>query len=332
MNPNATGLFSTTAFQGKIIGVTGAASGIGKSMTDLFTHMGASVFMMDRNLDRLEETEALFKSQGKDVHAVPTDVSKWEDLENAVKVLREKWGRLDGWVNNAGVNAVAPISEQPEEAFRNCWEINTLAAWRSLKLTHDLFPKVGGAIVNISSILGSHTRPGNMAYASSKAALEGLTRAMAIEFAPRRLRVNCIIPGNIRVQPTVEELQSRGVDYPEYFYLSAKLFDFMAMYAQPIRPNSGPEDIANMAAMLLSDACPFMTGESLIIDGGLNVEMRSIIEYTSQEMLESIVPAIQMRERRDQLKAEAIARGDVAPNASATRPENALKRDNNKVR
>src|SRR5690606_12974064 len=152
--------------------------------------------------------------------------------------------------------------------------------------------------VNISSILASNTRPGNMAYASSKAALEGLTRAMAIELAPRRLRVNCIVPGNIRVQPTVEELKSRGIEYPEYFYLSAQIFDSMAMLAQPIRPNSGPEDIANMAAFLVSDACPFLTGECIIIDGGLNVEMKTITEYSSQEMNEKILPAVMLRARQ----------------------------------
>ncbi len=311
MKPNATGLFSTSAFQGKIFGVTGAASGIGKAMTDLYTHMGATVLMMDMDADRLADVESDFKDAGKKVHAIAADVSKQADLKRAIDLIRDQWGVLHGWVNNAGINLSGLNAEQDESEFLACWEVNTLAAWRSLKLSQDLFPATGGAIVNISSILAWRTRPANMAYASSKAGLEGLTRAMAIELAPRNIRVNCIIPGNIRVQPWEEELRSHDVAYPEHVYLNAKVFTLMGHLVQPIRPNGGPEDIANLGAFLLSDACSFLSGESIIVDGALHVEMKTITEHTSQEIREKILPVVELREKRDQLRDEAIARGEL---------------------
>src|SRR5690606_15528349 len=101
---NASGLYSSTAFEGKVVGITGAAGGIGRATVRLLGELGASVLLMDMEREKLMAFEKEMLEQGVDVKAVVTDVGVWEDLQAAVQVLKARWGKVDGWVNNAGLN------------------------------------------------------------------------------------------------------------------------------------------------------------------------------------------------------------------------------------
>lgn len=300
---NASGLFSKDAFKGKVIGVTAAGHGIGKATAELLGELGASLLLMDINDETVHAVEADLVSQGVDALAVTTDVSKLEDLTRAVDALKKRWGKLYGWMNNAGVNSVEPIEEQEESEFVRIWETNTLAGWRSLKLTLPLFEKTGGAILNVSSILSSRTRPGNMAYASSKAGLEGLTRAMAVELAPRKIRVNCVIPGSVHVQARQHDFKE-GQELTELERIEVDYFEIGGQLSQPWQPGRGPEDVANLAVFLLSQATPYVTGSSVFVDGALNAELRLGYEYTVQELDEKLSPMIRMRARRQEIRGQ----------------------------
>lgn len=295
---NASGLYSETAFKGKVIGITGASGGIGKATVRLLGELGASVLMMDMNKAKLMAFEKQMLEQGVDAKAVVTDVGRLEDLTAAVEVLKERWGKVHGWVNNAGINLTEEFEEQPEEDFRRCWEVNTLAAWRSMKLTLGLFPQEGGSVVNISSIQSTRTRPNNMAYTSSKAALEGLTRAMAVEFARRKIRANCVIPGAVYVQATVKELHERPTPPTDVEINDAIFFEKMGMFAQPWTPWRGPEDVANLIIYLLSDASPYVTGSSVFIDGALNAELRTVGEVDYDVYHRELTPLMELRKVR----------------------------------
>lgn len=315
---NASGLYSSTAFKDKVVGITGAAGGIGRATVRLLGELGASVLMMDMNEEKLMAFEKQMLDQGVDVKAVVTDVGVREDLARAVDALKQRWGKVDGWVNNAGLNIGEEIEEQPEEDFIRCWEVNTLAAWRSLKLTLGLFPQTGGAIVNISSILSSRTRPHNMAYTSSKAALEGLTRCMAVELAPRKIRANCVIPGSIYVQATTQDLMQRPTPPTEVELNDAKYFEQYGMFAQPWTPWRGPEDVANLIIYLLSNASPYVTGTSMFIDGALNAELRTIGEVDYDVFHNELTPLMELRKVRvESTKAKLQAMKQSRKNRSS---------------
>lgn len=307
MTINVSGLFSKTAFEGKVVAITGSGHGIGKATAELLGELGASVMIMDIDADRVASVESLLASRGVDVLGVQVDVSKLEDLTRAVEALKKRWGKLYAWMNNAALNRVAPIDKQDESEFLLCWETNTLAAWRSLKLTLDLFEEQGGAILNVSSILASRTRPGNMAYASSKGALEGLTRAMAVELAERKIRVNCVIPGSVHVQEQAGEVDIHGPD-AELDQLSADYYERVGHVSQPWRPGRGPEDVANLAVFMLSQAAPYVTGSSILIDGALNAELKMSFEHSVQEFEEKISPLVYMRAKREVLLAQSDER------------------------
>lgn len=311
MTINASGLFSKDAFKGKVIGITAGGHGIGKATALLLGELGASVMVMDIDPDFVAQVEKELLDNGVDALCMVTDVGKLDDLTKAVDALKKRWGTLYGWMNNAGINSTARIEDQAESEFTRIWEVNTLAGWRCLKLTLPLFEKTGGAILNVSSILSSRTRPGNLAYTSSKAGLEGLTRGMAIELADRKIRVNCVIPGSVHVQTKTHELK-QDAPQSELKKLEAEYFELGAQISQPWRPGRGPEDVANMAVFMLSQAAPYVTGTSIMVDGALNAELRMGYEYSTEQLQTHLSPLIHMRERRHELVSEQDAREKAA--------------------
>ena len=328
MTINVSGLFSKTAFKGKVVAITGSGHGIGQATAELLGELGASVLVMDIDADRVAHVESLLASRGVDVLGMQVDVSMQADLARAVDALKKRWGKLYAWMNNVGVNSVAPIHEQDEAVFLKCWETNTLAAWRSLKLTLDLFEEDGGAILNVSSILSSRTRPGNMAYTSSKAGLEGLTRAMAVELAARKIRVNCVIPGCVHVQEKTTDVVVEGPD-AELDRMSAEYYEGIGHLSQPW-PGRGPEDVANLAVFMLSQAAPYVTGSSIFVDGALNAELKLSVEHSVEEFEEKVTPLVYMRAKREVLldakdKRDALAakaQNDQARNTNDTAAAN----------
>jgi NAD(P)-dependent dehydrogenase (short-subunit alcohol dehydrogenase family) len=268
-----TQVFSPEAFKGRVYGVTGGAHGIGESTVRALTSLGASVLVIDINAEFVSYIERDLRKEGHAVEAVAADVTDAAAVAAAIERTVGRFGRLDGWVNNAMLSPRNPIERQDESFFVRAWEVNTLAPWRMAKLCLPHFRKNGGgSIVNISSIMAHLTRAGCAAYTSSKSGLEGLTRALAVELAPDRVRVNSMAPGTIASYsgiPNDPEVQN------DYHRRAMQLEDGIGEFAQPLPfPGRGME-AAGPILFFLSDAARFVTGTLLLSDGGAGVELAS---------------------------------------------------------
>ena len=264
-------IFHPQAFAGRVYGVTGGTRGIGAAVVEMLCGLGASVLAIGRDPAALR---TLDEKLGGKVLGFPGDVSDALAMQKALQLCLSRFGRLDGWVNNAMYNPGGKVGDEREEDFVSAWQINTLSAWRMAKECLIGFNERGGAIVNVSSIMASQTLEGNAAYTSSKAALEGLTRALAIEFAPRRIRVNTIVPGYIRTHSGYD-IGSAGRQ-TKWQKVEEKISDIVTEYSHPWPDTGKPEDVAAAIVFLLSDGAAFITGASLIVDGGLFVDLRDL--------------------------------------------------------
>jgi 3-oxoacyl-[acyl-carrier protein] reductase len=246
--------------QGKIALVTGAASGFGTGIARTFAREGAKIVLMDLNGDGAKSVAA---SIGDAATAVQGDVTSAQDIARAVQVAVEFGGKLDIVVNNAGwTHRNKPLLEVTDEEFDRVFNVNV----RSIFLmTQAAVPVMkgqgGGVILNIGSTAGIRPRPGLTWYNGSKGAVNLLSRSMAAELAPDRIRVNCVAPV-IGATNMLEPLM--GVpDTPEN---RAK---FLATI--PLGRLSRPEDIANACLYLASDEAEFITGVVLEVDGGRTI-------------------------------------------------------------
>ncbi len=266
-------VFSPEAFKGKVYGVTGGAHGIGEATVRALTSLGASVLILDINADFLAYVERDLREKGCSVEAVVADVSDSAALAGAIEKTVARFGRLDGWVNNAMLSPRGKAEFQDEALFVKAWEVNTLAPWRAAKLCLPHFRKVGGgSIVNISSIMAHLTRTGCAAYTSSKSALEGLTRTLAVELAPDRVRVNTMAPGTIA---SYSSIPNDPAVQNEYHHRARELEDAIGQYAQPLPFPARSMEAAGPILFFLSDAARFVTGTLLLSDGGASVELAS---------------------------------------------------------
>lgn len=240
---------------GKVAVVTGASSGLGVAFAIALAEAGADIAVCARRADRLEETRAQVEALGRRCIAVDADVSKVEDCNRAVSETVEQLGRVDVLVNNAGVGTAVPATREEPDQFREVIEINLMGSyWMAQACGRVMEP--GSAIVNISSVLGSTTAGlPQAAYASSKAAVEGLTRDLASQWTARKgIRVNALAPGFFPSEMTDQ--------YPDG-YLDA-------MMPRVLSGRKGdPEELAAALLFLASDAAGYVTGAVLPVDGGM---------------------------------------------------------------
>lgn len=244
--------------EGKVAIVTGAASGIGRASALRFLREGARVVLADLSEHRLSEAldEATGHAPGAQALAVRCDVSSETDVEALVAQAVAKFGRLDCMVNNAGVpGAVGPITDISVEAWDRTYAVLVRGVFLGIKHAARAMADEGGSIVNTASIAALNAGAGPAPYSSAKAAVLALSRSAAVELAPRRIRVNALCPGLI-LTPLLE--RGQGTALPE-----------VLSKAQPWPEAGLPEHIADAALFLASDESRFMTGESLVIDGGL---------------------------------------------------------------
>ena len=246
--------------QGKTALVTGAASGFGKGIAEVYAREGARVAVVDLNA---EGARAVAAELGDSAIAITCDVSKAEDVNRAVEDPRASFRGLDIVVNNAGwTNPNRPLMETDVATFRKIYDINVLSIFHMVKAVVPVWRAAGGGVmINIGSTAGIRPRPGLTWYNSSKGAVNLMSRSLAAELAPDNIRVNCIAPV---MGATALLEQFMGVpDTPEN---RAK---FVATI--PLGRMSTPRDIANAALYLASDEADFITGVVLEVDGGRTI-------------------------------------------------------------
>ncbi|RKS97232.1 NAD(P)-dependent dehydrogenase (short-subunit alcohol dehydrogenase family) [Streptomyces sp. 3211.6] len=250
----------TARFTGKTALVTGAGSGIGRAIALAFAAEGASVVAAGRTSDSLDQTVALIEKEGGTAAAVTADVSRSEDVRALVRRTVEHFGSLDVAVNNAGVfRGGAPVADLPEEDWRTLLDVNVTGVLLGLQaqIAQMRDQPAGGAIVNISSNLGAHSRiPGVAGYIATKAAVSALTRAAALDHIPDGIRINAVSPGPVA---TTMSLWPGETDADRAVRMKGAL---------PLGRVSSTEEVAAAVLYLASPDAASVVGSDLVIDGG----------------------------------------------------------------
>jgi NAD(P)-dependent dehydrogenase (short-subunit alcohol dehydrogenase family) len=246
--------------QGKNIIVTGASSGIGKSCAVLASKTGANVALIGRNHERLQET---YKELDQGNHLYfSQDITEYANLESLLSDCCQKMGNISGFVHSAGVESTVPLRSMHPQIYQTLFSINVISAFEISKLLvkKKLLEPSGSSFVFISSVMGSLGQKGKIAYSSSKSALIGGAKSMALELAPKKIRVNCISPGVVSTE------------------MSKKMFETLPESSKEeiIKKHplglGNPEDIANTCLFLLSDLAKWITGTNIVVDGGYSAE------------------------------------------------------------
>jgi 3alpha(or 20beta)-hydroxysteroid dehydrogenase len=232
----------------KVAVITGGASGIGRATAQRFAAAGASVVIGDR-------TDATSIAEELGGVAVLTDVSVEDDVARLMQAAHDRFGRLDVAVNNAGVGTTEWLPDMSEEALDFNLDVNFKGAVWGIKHAAR-FMADGGSIMNTASIAALFGSPGYTAYAASKAAIVSVTKTAALEFAPRKIRVNCVCPG------TVDTPMSDGDDVELEMAIADKI--------HPLGRIAQPNEIAALFHYLASDESAFVTGQAIAIDGGMS--------------------------------------------------------------
>jgi NAD(P)-dependent dehydrogenase (short-subunit alcohol dehydrogenase family) len=238
----------------KIVLITGGTSGIGKVTAIAFAQAGAKVILTGRREKEGAEVVAEITKNGGTAAFVRTDVAKESEVKKAVDFVLSTHGRLDVAFNNAGVEMLGPLDQVTEEQYRSTFDINVWGVLNSMK--HEITAMLktgGGAIVNTSSIAGHIGLAQASIYVATKHAVEGLTKAAAVEFAKQGIRVNAVAPGTIDT-----EMVARFPSEAQNWLKSQ----------HPVGRFGASEEIAGAVLYLASDAAKFTTGTILAVDGG----------------------------------------------------------------
>jgi NAD(P)-dependent dehydrogenase (short-subunit alcohol dehydrogenase family) len=240
-----------------VVLITGALTGIGRSTAQVYAHEGAKIVVSGRHEQEGQSLAQELRTFGAEAEFVPADVRREDEVRTLVDRTVERFGRLDVAVNNAGTEgARGPITEQSAETYAAVFDTNVLGVLLCLK--HELrvmLAQGSGSIVNVSSVAGRTGLPGASVYIASKHAVEGLTKTAALEGAERGVRVNAVAPGPIETAMLAR------------FAGDAKASELVALV--PERRLGTPEEVARTIVFLGSDQAPYITGESVAVDGGL---------------------------------------------------------------
>jgi len=247
---------------GKVALITGASSGIGAATAILFTKLGANVSITGRNVENLQKTadscQQVENGQKKPL-LIQADLQSESDTSTLVSKTVAEFGKLDILVNNAGVLEMGTVENTSLEQYDRVMNVNVRAIYHLTMLATPELIKTEGNIVNISSVNGIRSFPGVLAYNISKAAVDQLTRCVALELAPKKVRVNSVNPGVV-----ITDLQKRGGLSDEAY---ANFLERSKQTHALGRPGE-PEEVAKAIAFLASDDASFSTGVSLPVDGG----------------------------------------------------------------
>jgi 3-oxoacyl-[acyl-carrier protein] reductase len=243
-------------YRGKAALVTGGSRGIGRAIALALAARGTDVAICGRTEESLEATRRDIKALGVNAWAIKADVSRLEDIEAMIDTVRAGAGRIDVLVNNAGITRDQLLLRMSEEDFDRVVSVNLKGTWNFVKAAARPLMKVGGRIVNISSVVGVTGNAGQANYAASKAGVIGLTRSVAKELSGRGVTVNAIAPGYIATDMTAAIDDNAAAELKR---------------AIPLARIGESEDIARAVEYLVVPGGSYITGQTLIVDGGLSL-------------------------------------------------------------
>jgi NAD(P)-dependent dehydrogenase (short-subunit alcohol dehydrogenase family) len=243
---------------GKVAIVTGGTSGIGRATAIAYAQQGAKVVVAGRRVEEGQETVQLIKAAGGEALFIQTDVTQEVDVKTMVDRTISVFGRLDIAFNNAGMHGEnAVLTEQTDDEYDRMMTANVKGIWLCMKYEiAQMMQQGSGAIVNTSSILGVVAMAGVPLYTASKHAVQGLTKAAALQYAKAGIRINAVGPGAIATD--MFEAATGGQDEVKAYMAGL----------HPMGRIGQPAEVANAVLWLSSDAASFVTGETLMVDGG----------------------------------------------------------------
>ncbi len=249
-----------TEFQNKVALVTGGAMGIGGAVAMLLAQRGAKILIVDRAETEGLKTASDISPIGGDIAFFKADVANIQNCSDAVNKAIELYGKLDIVSNNAGIQRYGTVESTPENEWDDVMNINLKSVFYICKYAIPHLKKTRGTIVNMTSVQAFATQRGVAAYTTSKHALIGLTRSMAIDYARDGIRVNCVAPGTVDT-PMLKFAASLDPD-PESVYETCRNM-------HPLGRIARAEEVAEVVAFLASTKASFVTGACYLVDGGL---------------------------------------------------------------
>lgn len=248
------------SLQNKITLVTGAGSGIGAAIAETFAGAGAHVFVADRDVQGGQSVVAKIIAGNASAEFMALDVTSGADCDQALELVRQRFGRLDVLVNNAGIGHVGTLLQTTAADLDRLYAVNVRGVFNVTKaFLPGMIERKAGVIINLASIGGIVAVRDRLAYCATKFAVVGLTKSIALDHAREGIRCNCICPGRVETPFVTARLK----EYPD----PAAAYQEMAS-TQAIGRMARPEEIAAAALYLASDEASFMTGSEFVIDGG----------------------------------------------------------------
>ena len=239
--------------------ITGAGRGLGKGMALAMAECGARLILTARSGDQIDQTAGELKSMGTSVLAMTADVTKSKDIQSLVAQALSEFGRIDVLVNNAGMHAGhfhSKFEEMPEDQWREMVDTNLTGQFLVTKIVgREMLKRGAGKIINIGSLFGIRGAPGRICYSVGKAAIIHLTKTLAIEWADRGITVNCLCPGSVNMHGHTTD--------PKVLEINE-----MRRKTIPLNRLGEPEELGPILVYLASDASNYMTGETILLDGG----------------------------------------------------------------
>lgn len=244
---------------GKVAVVTGAASGMGKAIAELFAAEGAKVVVSDLNLDKAQEVVDGIKAKGGEAIALVANVAKEEDVQGLIDGTVSQYGTVDILINNAGImDNFVPAGDLTDELWDKVFAVNTTGPMRTIRKVLPIFTeKKSGVIVNVASVGGLFGSRAGAAYTASKHAVIGLTKNVGFQYAMQGIRCNAIAPGAVEtnIASTLTAINPFGME--------------RAQVGMGVNPGTGqPEEIAKVALFLASDDSSFLNGTTVTADAG----------------------------------------------------------------
>ncbi|MCL6417364.1 SDR family oxidoreductase [Aestuariirhabdus sp. Z084] len=252
----ATNLFDLT---GKIALVTGASRGIGEEIAKLLAEQGAHVIVSSRKIEDCQKVVDAIKAEGHSAEAQACHVGSMDDISNTFEMIRSQHGRLDILVNNAATNPYfGHVLDTDLGAYQKTVDVNIRGYFfMSIEGGKLMRKNGGGTIINTASVNALHPGPGQAIYSITKAAVVNMTQAFAKECAPLNIRVNALLPGLTKTKFAGALFNNEAIHKE-------------ALRAIPMRRHAEPSEMAGAVLFLASDASSYMTGQNMVIDGGMN--------------------------------------------------------------